>query len=143
MRTNELYNLAQAHGIRVDCMRLPYTQSLSIYYEGKSYIAIDPLQLETNAQERERLSHELGHCETGCFYNRYSPCDVRGRHEERANRWAVRALIRRDELDEAIRCGIREVWELAEYFDVTEDFMKKALSYYQMLDQAQADAAGF
>ena len=26
--------------------------------------------------------------------------------------------------------GITEVWELAEYFDVTEDFMRWAIAYY-------------
>ena len=71
--------------------------------------------------------HRLGHCLTGSFYNRYTPYDVRRRHENRADKWAVRSLIPAPELDEAIASGHTQMWELAEHFGVTEEFMRKAV----------------
>ena len=42
----------------------------------------------------------------------------------------VKKLIPKDELEEAVQSGMKTSWELAEYFGVTEDFMKKAVCYY-------------
>ena len=76
------------------------------------------------------LAHELGHCETGAFYTPYSPLNVRGRHECRADRWAASKLVPPLELKKALSLGIVELWELAEYFDVTEEFMEKTMQIY-------------
>ena len=56
--------------------------------------------------------------------------DSRQRHENQANRWAIRTLIPVDDLDEAVAEGCTEVWELAERFGVTEEFMRKAVCLY-------------
>ncbi len=56
--------------------------------------------------------------------------DSRRRHENRADKWAVTTLISVEELDNAIAQGCTEVWELAEYFQVTEAFIRKALCWY-------------
>ena len=76
------------------------------------------------------LSHELGHCVTGSFYNIYAAIDYRRRHENRADKWAISTLIPVDDLDDAVAQGCTEVWELAERFGVTEDFIRKAVCYY-------------
>jgi Zn-dependent peptidase ImmA (M78 family) len=91
---------------------------------------MDPLQIETAAQERVHLAHELGHCETGSFYNLYSSLDIREKQEKRADLWAVRRLVPADEFRFALSRGIVEIWELAEYFDVTEDFIRRTLDIY-------------
>ncbi len=92
---------------------------------------MDPFQIETAAEERVHLAHELGHCETGSFYNVYSTLDIRGKQERRADGWAISRLMPFYELKNALNAGITEVWELAEYFDVTEDFIHKAVRYYR------------
>lgn len=56
--------------------------------DGKCAIGINPYHLENIADEKYKLSHELGHCECGAFYNRYSPFDLIGKHERRADKWA-------------------------------------------------------
>ena len=97
---------------------------------GKCYIGIDESVMDGDALERVHMGHELGHCVTGSFYNRYTPFDLRQRHENRANKWAIQALIPVEELDDAIAEGCTEVWELAERFQVTEDFIRKAVCLY-------------
>ena len=76
------------------------------------------------------LAHELGHCVTGSFYNRYAALDVRRRHENRADKWAVKKLLTAEALDEAVAEGYTEMWELAERFGVTQEFMEKAVCWY-------------
>ena len=76
------------------------------------------------------LAHEIGHCVCGAFYNPYSSFDIRQKHEHRADKWAIKKLIPVDELDEAVAAGHTELWDLADYFGVTEEFMKKAVCWY-------------
>ena len=99
--------------------------------DGECYIAMDPRHLFTLAEEKVRLAHELGHCETGSFYNRYATCDIREKHEHRADKWAIQELVPADELNKAVASGCTELCNLADYFDVTEDFMRKAICWYK------------
>lgn len=127
-----LYDLAEDHGVDVYWFDLGTAESLSLSMsDGSCAIAMDPWRMPTLADEKCKLGHELGHCETGAFYNRYATRDLRQKHELRANRWAYKKLIPKDELLDALRQGYREPWELAEYFDVTEPFLWGALEYYQ------------
>lgn len=113
---------------------MPQTHSVSaMSCTGVCYIGMDPFQIETSAQERVHLAHELGHCKTGSFYNVYSALDVREKQEKKADRWAVMQLVPAAELREAFSSGVVEVWELAEYFDVTEDFIRKAIEIYKLM----------
>ena len=56
--------------------------------------------------------------------------DCRQRHENHADKWAIRALIPVEQLDEAIALGYTELWQLADFFGVTESFMRKAVCLY-------------
>ena len=127
----DLYDLAEIHNIGVYWFDLGAAESLSLQMEdGSCAIAMDPWRLPTVADETAKLAHELGHCETGSFYNRYAARDVRQKHENRANKWAYKKLIPEDELKNAVRQGYHEPWELAEYFGVTEAFLRGALEFY-------------
>lgn len=127
----DLYDLAEIHNIGVYWFDLGAAESLSLQMEdGSCAIAMDPWRLPTVADETVKLAHELGHCETGSFYNRYAARDVRQKHENRANKWAYKKLIPEDELKNAVRQGYHEPWELAEYFGVTEAFLRGALEFY-------------
>lgn len=131
MELSQLYDLAQQRNIPVCRFSLPKTGSMSLMSEsGQCYIGMDPNQLDGSIQERIHLSHELGHCITGSFYNIYAARDCRQKHENKANKWAIEALISVDDLDQAIAEGYTEVWELAERFQVTEDFIRKTVCYY-------------
>ncbi|MCI7650223.1 MAG: hypothetical protein SO436_09695 [Oscillospiraceae bacterium] len=55
------------------------------------------------------MAHELGHCITGSFYNVYAVCDLRAKHERRADKWAIKKLVPRDKLKNAINSGFSEV----------------------------------
>ncbi|MDR1465405.1 MAG: ImmA/IrrE family metallo-endopeptidase [Oscillospiraceae bacterium] len=127
----DLYLLADENGIVLDEFNLRETPSLSTMDDGQCYIAMNSTRLETMVDERVHLAHELGHCMTGSFYNRYAALDIRGKHERRANKWAFRHLVPLDELQKCFRHGLTEHWQLAEVFDVPCEFMQQALDYYR------------
>ena len=125
------YRIAEKENITVDRFPLSARQALSFMdSDGACYIALDPAQLTGETDERTKLCHELGHCITGSFYNPYTGFDCRNRHENRADKWAIRKLIPVSELDSAVAGGCSQLWELAEHFGVTEDFMRKAICFY-------------
>ena len=126
-----LYQIAEQENIVVDCFALISREALSVMDEdGSCFVAVDPGKLRSKTDERSKLAHELGHCVTGAFYNQYSSFDCRQKHENKADKWAVKQLIPVDELDEAIADGHTEIWDLAEHFGVTEDLARKAVCYY-------------
>lgn len=107
--------------------------AVTIEANQKYAIFFNPNAMHTLADEVCIVAHEAGHIMTGTTHKINSPCELVARHEEKARRWAIRNVIPQKAYDCALRKGICEVWELAEYFGVTEPFMRKAIHYYQML----------
>lgn len=131
MEIQSLYNLAKQENIGVLDFSMPASGSMSVMDDhGRCYIGMDSRVKDGTTQERVHLAHELGHCITGSFYNRHATVDSRRRHENRADKWAVETLISLEMLDDAIAEGCCEIWELAERFDVTEEFIRKAVCWY-------------
>ena len=131
MNLNDLYSYAEENNIPVISFDMPKSESMSVLYDGNCYVGIDRLTVKNETDEKEKLAHELGHCATGSFYNEYAKCDIREKHERRANIWAIKKLVPKDKLIKAIQSGFGENrWELSEYFGVTEDLIQFALDYY-------------
>lgn len=131
----ELYAFAENHDIDIDWLPLSASTSLSMPFTDGSYgIAIDPWKVDTLELETVLLAHELGHCITGAFYNRWAARDVREKHECKAWRWAYKKLVPKDELEEMVAAGFTDTWDLAEHFNVPDDFLIKAIDYYKTLN---------
>ena len=128
---DNLIAYAESKNIPVFYGNIPLTKSMSVHHNGKSYIAIDPNLIESSADGKVKIAHELGHCETGSFYTRHSPLDVLEKHEYRADKWAAHRLIPPESLADAIKDGYTEPWQLAEKFDVTEEFIRRTIYIYQ------------
>ena len=126
----DLYAYAERRNIDVDWIPMRRATSLSVPLGDRYAIALDPWKLGSLAQETVCLAHELGHCETGSFYNQYAALDVRQRHENRADKWAIQHLIPVEDLDEAVAEGCEDIPALSEHFCVTEDLMRKAVCWY-------------
>lgn len=122
MTTLELYDLAERDHIEVlDCPFLDREGVSGIFADGSCVIGLKrPLKAV--------LAHEMGHCETLSFYDASSPYSSRERCENKADRWAIKQLLPRNELLRAFRT--REIWDLAEMFEVDEVLVRKALTLY-------------
>ena len=131
MQTADLYAFAEQQNIGILSFPMPENGSMSVMMDGgKCYVGLDDGVRDGGVQERVHLSHELGHCVTGSFYNIYAAVDCRQRHENRADKWAVTTMIPVEALDDAVASGCTQVWELAERFQVTEEFIRKAVCWY-------------
>lgn len=119
-----LYEFAERKEIDVDFFPLPLTESCAFEENGKCYVGMDP-NLRGSA-EAEHLAHEIGHCVYGGFYNRYSKCDVVGRSERRADKWAFRQLCPLEKL----RKAIGDPWDIAEELGVSMEFLTRAWNFY-------------
>lgn len=128
---NSLLSCADEHGIDIDWFPMKQAESLSVPLGNDRYgVAIDPTKIRSCADLKHKLAHELGHCMTGAFYNRYSDFDCRQKYENRADRWAINNLVPAEDFRAAIAKGLVEIWDLAEHFDTTEDLIKKAMCFY-------------
>ena len=117
MDVPELYSLAAKNNIPVVTYPLPYNGSLSVMDEsGSCYIGMDEAVRDGDVLERVHLAHELGHCTTGSFYTIHAPLNRRQRHEYRADKWAIHALVPLEALDDAI-AGKTTFAEAAEISD--------------------------
>ena len=125
-----LYNELNAAGVRFYHWSLGEEPAATVEIDKKYGVFMDFGNIETVAEELVLLAHEGGHVCTGATHTVYSPYNLIEQHENRADKWAVKKLIPKDELEEAVQGGMKTSWELAEYFGVTEDFMKKAVCYY-------------
>lgn len=126
--TQYLYRTAQRAEIPIFPFPLPETGSLSYQDPAfRCYIAMDRRILDSPTDCKVHLAHELGHCMTGSFYNIHAARDLRQKHENRADKWAIGKLIPSRELDDAVASGCTDLWSLAEHFGVTEEFMRKAV----------------
>lgn len=131
VRTSEaLRDWGADRGIGVYDRPLDGSAALCVCGGGVEAVAVDPRRLGTEARRRTALAHELGHLRTGALYSAVSAPDEIRRAEYRAQLWAAQTLIPRDEVIRAMMQGDREVWQLAERFQVTEDLVTFALQVY-------------
>lgn len=121
--TNVLFDIAEKENVKIYYGDIEDILAMSV----PNAICINIGLFCRTAQERVCLAHELGHCVNDAFYNRFSPIDERSKHEAVANKWAIKKLVPKDELETAFRKGCQNTYELAEYFGVTEDFIRIAL----------------
>ena len=123
----ELYDIALGNDVEVYDKKLNTMKAFSL----PGSIVIDSKQLPTTAELKVCFAHELGHELKSAFYNIRNTLETRGRQEERATRWAVDTLVPADLLLSVIEKGYTEIYELAEYFNVTEDFIRDAIRIHQ------------
>lgn len=92
--------------------------------------------IETRASKCCVLAEELGHFATsvGDVLNQDS-LDVQ-KQEYKARCWAYEKMLPLQAIDSAFGYGCKEVWEIAEYLNIDEEFLRDALAYYGILDIA-------
>lgn len=129
MEIDDLYNLAESNGHEIMSFPIKYASAFAVEDSiGRCHIAMsDEL---TGPTRMVQLAHELGHCEYGGFYNYHSPYELRSRCENRADRWAFLKTLPLHEIQDAIQDGNDNLWDLADHFNVTPEFMQKALKFY-------------
>ena len=104
-------------------------------------VGVDSRRFGTQAELRTALIHEDGHFASGAFYTAYSPYQLRAQAEHRADKAAVLKYLPYEELSVRLRAG-DTLSEAAEYFCVTEDFLRKACELYRNMGKTFAGTEG-
>lgn len=88
-------------------------------------------KLETDAEKTCVLAEEIGHHYTSSG-NILEQSNINSaKQEKKARRWAYERLIGITVLIHAYKSGVRNRFELAEFLNVTEDFLEEALKHYK------------
>ena len=93
-------------------------------------VFLDFTKIRSTRLLRGVCCHELGHAATGALHKVDSPYELIERSEYRADRWAAEHFLPAEDFRDAFRHGCTELWQLADRFGVTEEFVKKAVCWY-------------
>lgn len=87
--------------------------------------------IETETEKSCVLAEELGHyyTTTGNILDQSKP--ENRKQERRARLWAYNKMITLDKLADAKSAGCRNRYEIAEYLEVTEEFLQEAVDAYK------------
>jgi len=137
-----MYSVAQQEGIEIEWWNF-VPPILGMYWAPSDLPPV--IFLDNSLEHNTRLlrcvmAEELGHhftldrdCLCRTYFNYRDRLAV-SRAEYRALRWAAKYLIPADKLEHTIKRGYREIWELAEHFEATEEmvaFRLKEVSEYE------------
>lgn len=131
MELDELYNIASEQNVKVMDFALPENTAVTIELCDGCFVGVNPDVFTSKRAEKVVIAHELAHVVTGSLYSIDCNSIERIKKEAKAEKWTVEKLVPLEKLKTAVKNGHCDVYSLAEYFEVTEDFMFKALLYYQ------------
>ena len=128
---SDFYNYCKAHQVDV----IPYLgcpqPGATVRDQGYYAVFLDFSKIRSTRLLRGVCCHELGHAATGALHKVDSPFEMVERSEYRANRWAAETFMTESDFREAFAAGCTELWQLAEYFDMPEEDVSKALTYWK------------
>lgn len=110
--------------------------------QGFYAVFLDFTKIRSTRLLRGVCVHELGHAATGALHKVDSPYELVERSEYRANRWAAEQFLTVEAFREAFDDGCRELWQLSEYFDLPEQDISRALTYWTQQKGVDFDLPG-
>lgn len=127
MTYDKLLVEAENNGVMVKEKPLKYGFK-GLYKNSKIFI---DKNIESDKEKTCILAEELGHHYTTSG-NILDLTDIRNvKQEKQARNWAYEKLVGLVSLVNAFEKGIRTISEMAEYLDVTEEFLVKAIQHYR------------
>lgn len=126
MTYEALLNIIDSEGILLYEMKFR-GNSNGLYSD--NCIAIDSL-ISTRSERKCVLSEEVGH-HFNSYGNILDTNEVQAiKQEKRGRNWAYEFNIPLKSFIDAYKEGVRNQYELAEFLEVTEEFLIKAIDYY-------------
>lgn len=127
---SDFYDYCEKHDVDI----IPYYNAPSegaTIRDGDYYaIFLDIAKIRSTRVLKGVCCHETGHVATGALHKVSSPYELVERSEYRANRWVAQNYLTEQQFREAFAGGYTDPWQLADYFDLPEDVIRTALSYW-------------
>ena len=128
---SNFYDYCKKHQVDV----IPYAgcpqPGATVRDQGFYAVFLDFTKIPSTRVLRGVCCHELGHAATGALHKVDSPFELVERSEYRAARWVAENYLTAELFREAFAAGCTELWQLAEFFDLPEDCIKTALTYWK------------
>lgn len=122
----ELLTMADSLGLDVREKAIPGFSGLAY----KKRIAIRKT-LPTSTHKACVLAEEIGHHVLTSGNILDQTVDENRKQEHKARRWAYKTLISQNDIVEAAKHGCRNLFETANYLEVTEEFLEEAISDFR------------
>lgn len=119
---DKVINILEKENIEHEWIELQYFAVLYIKIKDKDVIVLNN-NLKNQREIKLNLIHELGHFFTGTIYTHKMSSLFIDKCEYKALKCATTFLMPKEKVAEVIKNGITEIWELAEYFDVPEEWL--------------------
>jgi hypothetical protein len=127
MTYEELFIKAEKSGLNIKEKPLKYGFK-GLYRNGKIFIDEN---IETQCGKKCILGEEIGHHETS-LGNILDQSKLENRKQEkRARNWAYEKLAGITSIINAYKKGIRNKYDLAEYLNITVEFLEQAIQHYR------------
>jgi Zn-dependent peptidase ImmA (M78 family) len=128
----KLYNKFTEDGIYLFTASTKGQKAVTICHDDSYGVFFSYDNFQDSEEEFLVLSHEYGHCATGCTHTLDSPFQLIAQHETRANRKAVHDFLPAEVLQFEITNGNTTLWQLSESLNLPEAFIKSALEIYKL-----------
>lgn len=131
----DIYSAIEQTGANLNIWHHPLCDATTIEMNGLYDIFLNPQKCSTIADLQTKLIHEYGHCKTGATHHIYSPYQLIAQNEHKADKCAIEKFLPWAEIKKAVSNGLTEYWQLAEYFNINEKFIRQAIHYYKDIKQ--------
>lgn len=131
MNLDNLYSLTEKEKIKVYDWHIEDADGAYINIDKINAIALNYDNIGTYIEEKCVLAEELGHYYYDATYSLYcQDLQVISKQERKAKKWAYNVLVPYEDLRRAVLSGKTSILPLAEYFDVTTQFMSNCIAFY-------------
>ncbi len=131
MNLDNLYSITEKEKIKVYNWHIEDADGAYINIDKINAIALNYDNIGTYVEEKCVLAEELGHYYYEATYSLYcQDLQIISKQERKAKKWAYNVLVPYEDLHRAIKNGLTTVYSLANYFEVTEAFISKCISFY-------------
>ena len=131
MNLNNLYDLAEKEKIKIYDWHIEDAYGAFINIDKINAIALNYNKIGTYIEEKCVLAEEIGHYYYDATYSPYcQDMQLISKQERKAKKFAYNVLIPFENLRKAILSGKTSILSLAEYFDVTAQFMSNCIALY-------------
>ena len=131
MKINKLYEIADKENIKIYDWYIEDCYGVYLNVDKINAIALNYDEIGTYIDEKIILAEELGHYYCDATYPLECTNETLiNKQEYRAKKWSYTTLVPYNQLKIAINKGITLLWELADYFEVTNEYMQNCLDFY-------------
>ena len=128
---NKLYEIAEKEDIKIYNWHIEDCYGCYLNIDKINVIALNYNELGTYIDEKIVLAEELGHYYYDATYTLESTNKVLiSKQEYKAKKWSYYTLVPYKSLQSAIIKGFRTLWDLANYFNVTYEYMQNCIDFY-------------